>query len=74
VLVQGVVVEGMTSNIGVLQVGDRALYVFLPPKRTWGFDFGNGTRVEAVVVLAGTQTVGERTLPLARAVWMRPAF
>lgn len=73
-LVQGVVVEGMTSNIGVIQVGERQLYVFLPPNRAWGYDFGNGTRVDAVVVLAGHQTVGQRTLPLARAVWMRPAF
>lgn len=73
-LVQGVVTDGLAQNIGVLQVGARSLFVFLPPKRSWGFDFGNGTRVEAVVVLSGSQTVGERTLPLARAVWMRPTF
>ncbi len=73
-LVQGVVSDGLAQNIGVLQVGARSLFVFLPPRRSWGFDFGNGTRVEAVVVLSGTQTVGERTLPLARAIWMRPAF
>ncbi len=73
-LVEGVVSEGLTQNIGVLQLGPRELFVFLPPKRAWGFDFGNGTRIEAVVVMSGSQTVGERTLPLARAVWMRPLF
>ncbi len=74
VLLRGVVVEGLAENIGVVQVGPRQLYVFIPPRRAWGGDFGNGTRVEAVAVMAGTQTVGERTLPLARAVWMRPAY
>ncbi|MEW5740527.1 MAG: hypothetical protein AB1938_16485 [Myxococcota bacterium] len=74
VLIEGIVAEGMTTNIGVIQVGERQLYLFIPPKRAWGGDFGNGTRVEAVAVMAGTQTVGERTLPLARAVWMRAAF
>ncbi|MCC6335014.1 MAG: hypothetical protein IT380_13635 [Myxococcales bacterium] len=74
VLLEGIVAEGMTSNIGVIQVGERQLYLFIPPRRAWGGDFGNGTRIEAVAVMAGTQTVGERTLPLARAVWMRAAF
>jgi hypothetical protein len=74
VLLEGIVAEGMTTNIGVVQVGDRQLYVFIPNKRAWGGDFGNGSRVEAVAVMAGTQTVGERTLPLARAVWMRAAY
>lgn len=74
VLIRGIVAEGMTTNIGVVQVGERQLYLFIPPKRAWGGDFGNGTRVEAVAVMAGVQTVGERTLPLARAVWMRAAF
>lgn len=74
VLLRGVVAEGMTTNIGVVQVGERQLYLFIPPKRAWGGDFGNGTRVEAVAVMAGVQTVGARTLPLARAVWMRTAF
>jgi hypothetical protein len=74
VLIRGIVVEGMTTNIGVVQVGERQLYLFIPPKRAWGGDFGNGTRVEAVALMAGVQTVGERTLPLARAVWMRLAF
>ncbi|MEW6432990.1 MAG: hypothetical protein AB1730_15915 [Myxococcota bacterium] len=74
VLLEGIVTEGMTANIGVVQVGERQLYVFIPPKRAWGGEFGSGTRVEAVAVMAGTQTVGERTLPLARAVWMRAAY
>jgi len=74
VLLEGIVAEGMTTNIGVVQVGEKALYVFLPTKRAWGGDFGNGSRIEAVAVMAGTQTVGERTLPLARAVWMRAAY
>jgi hypothetical protein len=45
-LVQGVVVEGMRSSLAVLQVGERSLYVVLPAERTWGYDFGDGTRVE----------------------------
>lgn len=74
VLLEGIVMEGLTRNIGVVQVGERQLYLLLPPKRAWDGDFGNGTRIEAVAVMANTQTVGERTLPLARAVWVRPAF
>lgn len=74
VFIQGVVTAGIASNIGVLQVGERELFVFIPPKRAWGGDFSNGARVEAVAVMAGWQTVGEKTLPLARLVWMRAAF
>ena len=73
-LLEGVVGEGLSQNIGVVQVGPRALFVFLPNNRPWGADFGNGARIEAVVVMAGSQTVGERTLPLARAVWMRLSY
>lgn len=69
----GVVVDGVSQTIGVVEVGERALYFVLPPDRTWGGDFGDDERVEAVVIMAGSQTVGERTLPLARAVWMRPS-
>jgi hypothetical protein len=71
---QGVVSSGLTENIGVLQLGEREVFVFIPPKRSWGGDFGSGARVEAVAVMAGWQTVGEKTLPLARLVFMRPAF
>ncbi len=74
VVMQGVVSSGLTENIGVLQLGEREVFVFIPPKRSWGGDFGNGARVEAVAVMAGWQTVGEKTLPLARLVFMRPAF
>ncbi len=72
-LVDGVVVEGLSQSIGVVKVGERELYVFLPPRRAWGGDFAEGTHIEAVVIMAGSQTVGERTLPLVRAVWMRPS-
>lgn len=74
VLVLGVVSSALAENIGVLQVGERELFVFIPPKRAWGGDFPNGSRVEAVAVMAGWQTVGDKTLPLARLVWMRPGF
>lgn len=74
VFMQGFVSSGLTENIGVLQLGEREVFVFIPPKRSWGGDFGNGARVEAVAVMAGWQTVGEKTLPLARLVFMRPAF
>jgi hypothetical protein len=55
-------------------VGPYEVFVFLPTLNRWSTDFGNGTRVEAVAVVKGTQTVGEVTLPLLKAVWMRPAF
>lgn len=74
VFMHGIVSGGLAENIGVLQLGEREVFVFIPPKRAWGGDFGNGARVEAVAVMAGWQTVGEKTLPLARLVWMRPAF
>lgn len=74
VFMQGVVSSGLAENIGVLQLGEREVFVFMPPKRSWGGDFGNGARVEAVAVMAGWQTVGEKTLPVARLVFMRPAF
>lgn len=74
VFMQGVVSSGLAENIGVLQLGAREVFVFIPPKRSWSGDFGNGARVEAVAVMAGWQTVGDKTLPLARLVWMRTAF
>lgn len=74
VLLQGVVSSGLAENIGVLQLGEREVFVFIPPKRSWGGDFSNGARVEAVAVMAGWQTVGEKTLPVARLVFMRAAF
>lgn len=74
VLLEGIVGEGLAENIGVIQVGERQVFLFIPPKRAWGGNFPNGTRIEAVALLAGTQTVGERTLPLLRAVWMRTAW
>lgn len=73
-LVEGIVAEGVTQNIGVIQIDDRQVFLFIPPKKAWGGDFPNGTRIEAVAVMAGRQTMGERTLPLLRAVWMRSAF
>lgn len=74
VLLEGIVGEGVTENIGVIQVGDRQVFLFIPPKKAWGGHFPNGTRIEAVALLAGRQTLGERTLPLLRAVWMRTAW
>jgi hypothetical protein len=74
VFMQGFISSGLTENIGILQVGTHEVFVFIPPKRSWGGDFGNGTRVEAVAVMAGWQTVGEKTLPLARLVFMRLSF
>jgi len=73
VVLDGVVEEGITANIGVVQVGDHAVYLFIPSDHAWGGDFPNGTRMEAVAVVTGMQTLDDRTLPLLRAVWMRPA-
>lgn len=74
VLLQGVVNGGVSENIGTVQVGEREVFLFIPPARTWQEAFPPGTRVEAVAVVAGTQTLGEKTLPLLRAVFMRTAW
>lgn len=74
VLVQGIVGEGLTENIGVIQVGDRELFLFIPPKKSWGGNFPVGTRIEAVALVSGRQTLGDKSLPLLRAVWMRTAW
>ncbi|MCA2978547.1 MAG: hypothetical protein INH41_24350 [Myxococcaceae bacterium] len=74
VVMQGVVSYGLAQNIGVLELGGREVFVFIPEKRAWGGAFTNGSRVEAVAVMAGWQTVGEKTLPLARLVWLRAAY
>jgi hypothetical protein len=74
VLLQGIVGEGVTENIGVVQVGDRQVFLFIPPKRAWTQSFPNGTRIEAVALIAGRQTLGEKNLPLLRAVWMRSGW
>lgn len=75
VLLEGIVGEGLTENIGIIQIGDRQVFLFIPPKRAWGnANFPNGTRVEVVALISGKQTLGERTLPLLRAVWMRTAW
>jgi hypothetical protein len=74
VQLDGVVEEGITANIGVVLVGDRQVYLFIPSDHAWGGDFSNGTRMEAVAVVTGMQTLDDRTLPLLRAVWMRPAL
>lgn len=74
VLLEGIVGEGITENIGIIQVGDRQVFLFIPPKKSWGGNFPNGTRVEVVALISGRQTLGERSLPLLRAVWMRTAW
>lgn len=74
VLLSGIVGEGLTENIGVIQVGEREVFLFIPPRKAWGGTFPNGTRVEVVALIAGRQTLGDRTLPLLRAVWMRSGF
>ena len=74
VLLEGIVGEGITENIGIIQVGDRQVFLFIPPKRAWSGNFPNGTRIEAVALISGRQTLGDRSLPLLRAVWMRTAW
>ena len=73
-VIEGIVTDGVTPNIGVVQIGARSVFLFLPTQKAWGGDYAVGTRVEVVAVVVGTQTLGDRTLPLLRAVWMRPAF
>ena len=74
VLLEGIVGEGITENIGIIQLGERQVFLFIPPKRAWSGNFPNGTRIEAVALISGRQTLGERSLPLLRAVWMRTAW
>lgn len=72
VLVRGRVQAGLSPNIGVVAYADREVFVFLPPDAPWvSEDFPLGSTVELVGVVSGLQTVGERTAPLVRAVWMR---
>ena len=48
------------------------LFVFLPPDAPWASDdFALHSPVELVGVMSGLQTVGDRTAPLIKAVWMR---
>ena len=74
VLLEGIVGEGITENIGIIQIGERQVFLFIPPRKSWGGTFPNGTRVEVVALISGRQTLGERSLPLLRAVWMRTAW
>ena len=74
VLLEGIVGEGITENIGIIQLGERQVFLFIPSRKAWGGSFPNGTRVEVVALISGRQTLGERSLPLLRAVWMRTAW
>ncbi|MFT3714116.1 MAG: hypothetical protein QM817_41165 [Archangium sp.] len=74
VLIEGIVASGVTENIGVVQIGDREVFLFIPPRRAWTQSFPNGSRIEAVALISGRQAVGEKNLPLLRAVWMRAAW
>lgn len=72
VLLKGRVQAGLSPNIGVVTVGTRELFVFIPPDAKWASDdFSSGSPVEVIGVVSGLQTVGDRTAPLVRAVWMR---
>lgn len=72
VLVRGRVQAGLSPNIGVVAYADREVFVFLPPDAKWASDdFSLGTPVELIGIVSGLQTVGDRTAPLVRAMWMR---
>lgn len=72
-LLEGTVAEGVSANIGVLRLGEREVFLFVPPDPPWDGEFPEGTKVEAVGLVVGRHTLGERTLPLLRAVWLRRA-
>jgi hypothetical protein len=72
-LLEGEVAEGITQNIGVVRVAGHEVFLYLPTDPPWGGEFPGGSKVESVAVIAGRHTVGERTLPLLRAVWLRHA-
>ncbi len=71
---RGTIEGALSVNIGVVQVADRQLFLVLPNEPAWSGDFSVGARVEVVGILAGVHTVGPRTLPVLRVVWMRNAF
>lgn len=71
---RGTIEGALSQNIGVVQVAERQLFLVLPNEPRWSGDFSVGARVEVVGILAGVQTVGPRTLPVLRVVWMRNAF
>ena len=73
-VIEGIITEGLTANIGVVQVAGRSVFLFLPTQKSWGGEYAVGMKVEVVAVVMGVQTVGEQTLPLLRVVWMRPKF
>lgn len=71
---EGVLAEGPAGRLAVVQVGGTVCFLLVPEKAPWLAELRAGTRIEAVVVVAGWQTSGTRTLPLLRAVWARPKF
>jgi hypothetical protein len=75
VILKGVVSSVVSATVGALQVGEREVLLFLPPRRGWAGEFGEGVRIEVVAVGAGTDALrGDRLLPLFRAVWLRQAY
>jgi hypothetical protein len=73
VVVRGMLSRRVEANIVVVDVGDTSLLMLLPPDSGFPADFSVGSRVEAVGLLRGTQTLGELTAPLVRTLSMRRA-
>ncbi len=74
VMLRGVVVEGLTENMGVMAIGEREVFVSVPPREAWRANFVQGARLEGVGLVSEAVRIGEKTLPVVRALWLRPAF
>lgn len=73
-VLKGVVSGGVTDGVGVVAIGEREVLVVVPANEGWSEAFVLGARIEGVVLINGSSMSGQRTLPLVRAVWVRPAF
>lgn len=68
---EAVVELAVAENIAVVKVGEQRAFLFLTPGAPWSTGFPVGSPVQGVVVVAGLQTVGERSLPVLRAVYLQ---
>ncbi|MFZ5467804.1 MAG: hypothetical protein ACOZIN_00085 [Myxococcota bacterium] len=74
VYLAGILTHRVEPNIAVVQVGAHPVLVFIAPEELWSAAVQEGSRVEAVAVVMGEQTLGKVSGPLVRAVWLRPAL
>jgi len=73
-LVRGVLQAWVEPNIARVDVGPRRAWLFVEGGLAKMGKVEAGSRVEAVVVMAGRQHLGAEGLPVLRVIWMRPAL